>query len=30
MAKYLDKFLNTTETKYFLEGRTKYINGIHI
>lgn len=30
MAKYLDKFLNTTETKYFLEGRIQFIHGIHI
>lgn len=30
MAIYLDKFLMTTETRYYLEGTTKFIHGIHI
>lgn len=30
MLIYLHKFLNTTETKYYLEGKTQYIHGIHM
>lgn len=30
LAKYLYKFLTSTETKYFLEGKTQFIHGIHI
>ncbi len=30
LAKYLYKFLNSTETKYFLEGKTQFIHGINI
>jgi len=30
MVLYLYKFLNTTETKLYLEGKIQYIHGIHI
>ena len=30
LCKYLKKFLLTTETIYFLNGKTDYIHGIHI
>ena len=30
MCQYLQKFLFTTETLYFIEGRTAYIHGIHV